>query len=38
MFYGDAQKWSIIFEANKDKLQNPHRIPADVVITIPKPE
>lgn len=34
--YGDAQKWHLIFEANRDKIQNPDLIHPGQVLTIPR--
>jgi nucleoid-associated protein YgaU len=33
--YGDAGKWPAIFEANRDKIQNPDLIHPGQVLTIP---
>lgn len=33
--YGDAQKWPVIFEANRDKISNPDLIHPGQVLTIP---
>ncbi len=33
--YGDAQKWTIIYEANRDKISNPDLIHPGQVLTIP---
>jgi len=38
LFYGDATKWPIIHEANKDAIKNPDRITHGATITIPKPK
>ena len=35
-FYGDAQKWNIIFESNKDTIKNPDLIHPGQIIKIPK--
>ena len=36
LFYGDASKWPVIYEANKAIIQNPpHDVPFDAVLTIP---
>ena len=34
--YGDAQKWNIIFESNKDTIENPDLIHPGQKIKIPK--
>jgi nucleoid-associated protein YgaU len=34
-FYGDANKYQRIFEANRDKLENPDKIRAGQELTIP---
>ena len=34
-FYGDANKWRKIFEANKDTIENPDRIFPGQVLKIP---
>jgi nucleoid-associated protein YgaU len=33
--YGDAQKWTVIYEANRDKISNPDLIHPGQVLTIP---
>ncbi len=33
--YGDANKWHAIFDANRDKLQDPDRIYPGQVLTLP---
>ena len=33
--YGDAKKWSQIYEANRDKIKNPDLIYPGQVLTIP---
>ena len=33
--YGDANKWRAIFEANRDKLEDPDRIYPGQVLTLP---
>ena len=33
--YGDAQKWPVIYEANRDKISNPDLIHPGQVLTIP---
>jgi nucleoid-associated protein YgaU len=33
--YGDAAKWPVIFEANRDKIQNPDLIHPGQVLTLP---
>jgi nucleoid-associated protein YgaU len=33
--YGDASKWPSIFEANRDKIQNPDLIHPGQVLTLP---
>jgi nucleoid-associated protein YgaU len=35
-FYGDANEYMRIFEANRDKLKDPDRIQAGQVLTIPR--
>jgi len=35
-FYGDASKWQIIFEANRNQIQDPNRIFAGQVLRIPQ--
>lgn len=35
-FYGDANKYMRIFEANRDKLSDPDKIKVGQVLTIPK--
>ena len=35
-YYGDAQKWKAIYEANKDKIDNPNLIHPGQKLTIPK--
>lgn len=35
-FYGDANKYTRIFDANRDKLSNPDKIQVGQVLTIPK--
>jgi LysM repeat protein len=34
-FYGDGSKYTVIYEANKDKIKNPNVIRAGQVLTIP---
>ncbi|GLQ47452.1 hypothetical protein GCM10007862_25030 [Dyella lipolytica] len=34
-FYGDANKWKAIFEANTDQLSDPNRIKPGQVLKIP---
>ena len=34
-FYGKASKWALIYEANMDKIKDPHRIKPGIEITIP---
>lgn len=36
--YGDAQKWKLIFEANKDQLKNPDLIKPGQTLRIPADE
>ena len=33
--YGDADRWQEIFEANKDKIQDPDRIAVGLALRIP---
>ena len=33
--YGDANKWHVIFEANRDKIENPDLIHPGQVLTLP---
>jgi nucleoid-associated protein YgaU len=33
--YGDAQKWTVIYDANRDKISNPDLIHPGQVLTIP---
>jgi nucleoid-associated protein YgaU len=33
--YGDADKWRVIFEANRDKVSNPDLIHPGQILTIP---
>lgn len=33
--YGDAKKWPVIFDANRDKISNPDLIHPGQVLTIP---
>jgi len=35
LFYGDASKWTVIFEANKGIIKNPNLVPADAVLVVP---
>ena len=35
-YYGDAQKWNIIYEANKSQIKDPNKIFPGTTITIPK--
>jgi len=35
---GDAERWSEIYEANKDKVKNPDVIKAGQELTIPLPK
>ena len=35
-YYGDANKWTIIFEANRNQIQDPNRIYAGQVLRIPQ--
>ena len=35
-FYGDAQQWRKIYEANKDQIRNPHLIYPGQVFIVPK--
>lgn len=37
-FYGKASKWTIIYEANPDKIKDPNRIKAGTMLTIPEPK
>lgn len=34
--YGDAAKWPLIFEANRDRIKNPDLIQIGWVLTIPE--
>jgi hypothetical protein len=36
MFYGDASKWKIIYEANRQTIKNPNIISGRMKLTIPK--
>ena len=36
--YGDAQKWKLIFEANKDQISNPDLIKPGQTLRIPADE
>ncbi len=36
LFYGDANKWPRIYEANRKILKNPHEIVGNEKLTIPK--
>jgi len=38
LFYGDATKWPLIWEANKAAIPNPDIIRHGQIITIPKQE
>jgi len=38
LFYGDATKWPVIYEANKAAIKNPDIINHGMVITVPKLE
>lgn len=35
-YYGDAKKWNIIFEANKNQIKDPDKIFPDMVLIIPQ--
>ena len=35
MYYGNGSKYTVIYEANKDKINNPNLIYAGQVLTIP---
>jgi nucleoid-associated protein YgaU len=35
-FYGDANKWPTIFEANRHQIQDPNRIFVGQVLRIPQ--
>lgn len=35
--YGDIYKWKSIYDANRDKIQDPSRIPAGTVLKVEKP-
>lgn len=35
-YYGDASKWPVIFEANRNQIQDPNRIFAGQVLRIPQ--
>jgi LysM repeat protein len=35
-YYGDASKWTVIFEANRNQIQDPNRIYAGQVLRIPQ--
>jgi nucleoid-associated protein YgaU len=35
-FYGNANRWKVIFEANRDQLSNPDLIKPGQVLTIPE--
>lgn len=35
-YYGDASKWKLIFEANRDRIKNPDLIQIGWVLTIPE--
>lgn len=37
-FYGDVSKWTLIYEANKDKIKDPNRIKPGIGLTIPAPQ
>ncbi len=34
--YGNPLKWPLIYRANKEKIQNPHRIYPNQVLVIPR--
>lgn len=34
--YGDAAKWPLIYQANRDKIQNPDLIHPGQVLTLPR--
>ena len=34
-FYGQGEKWQLILEANKDKIPDPNKLKAGMVISIP---
>jgi len=36
MFYGDANKWKMIYEANRQTIKNPDKITDGMKLTIPK--
>ena len=37
-FYGEVSNWTLIYEANKDKINDPNRIERGIELTIPAPE
>lgn len=37
-FYGDAGKWNLIYEANKDQIKNPNKIWANQTLILPDAE
>ena len=36
--YGKSSKWTVIYEANSDKIKDPNRIKTGIVLTIPELE
>jgi hypothetical protein len=34
-YYNDMDKWPIIYDANRDKIKDPNRLPPNVVLAIP---
>ena len=36
LYYGHPYFWIYIYEANKDKIKNPNRVPAGMLIRVPK--
>lgn len=37
-YYGNSRLWRIIFEANREQIQDPNIIPVGVILLIPVPE
>lgn len=36
--YGDAEKWNVIYEANRDQIKNPNKIWSNQTLTLPDTE
>lgn len=37
-FYGDMSRWTLIYEANKNKIEDPHRVSPGIELIIPPPQ